>query len=403
MKPWGPVLEKSNTDVGDVLAAFTRHEIDVTLLVPTETGLKKSIMDATANVREYLLTSSFHDFDDQAQGPENKVTRKAYFVEPDRLVETTVSLYRPQTKTGDPRIWFALLGRYAEPYNLLAVFEHEDDLYVVNASRPEILASLDIPASPLAHIAAKYRRGEDPVVGELLDALREISAQGFVRTLRPGNTGVGMTLETMLGIAANVKKTPDFKGIELKAKRIKRAPARSTLFSQSPDWSVSPVRSAWNLLSKFGYHRNGKLRLNCEINAKAPNSLGFMLNVDAEKDWLKQDHVEAEIDKPSHVVTWPLEVLRGRLREKHPQTFWVGARCQGKGADEHFHYIQVEHTRAPSVRNFQALLESGVISVDYLMSQRGEKQLVRDHGYLFKIKQKDFPALFPPSNLHVFA
>ena len=397
------MLEKSDTDVGDVLAAFTRHEIDVALLVPTETGLKKSIMDATANVRDYLLSTGIHDFDDQTQGPENKVVRRAYFVEPDRLVESSVSLYRPQTKSGDPRIWFALLGRYADPYNLLAVFEHEGDLYVVNASRTEVLASLDNAGSPLGHIAAKYRRGEDPVVGELLDALREIAAQGFVRTLRPGDTGVGMTLETLLGIAANAEKTPDFKGIELKAKRIKRAPTRSTLFSQSPDWSVSPVGSAWNLLRTFGYHRNGKLRLNCEINAKAPNSLGFMLSVDAEKDWLKQDHVRAEEERRAHVVTWPLEVLRGRLREKHPQTFWVGARCRGKGADEHFHYMQVEHTRAPNVRNFQALLESGVISVDYLMSQRGERQLVRDHGYLFKIKQKDFPALFPPSNVHVLA
>ena len=397
------MLEKSDTDVGDVLAAFTRHEIDVALLVPTETGLKKSIMDATANVRDYFFSTGLHNFDHQAQGPENKVMRRAYFVEPDRLVETTVSLYRPQTKSGDPRIWFALLGRYANPYNLLAVFEHERDVYVVNASRHDVLASLDNVDSPLGHIAAKYRRGEDPAVGELLDALREICARGFIRTLRSGDTGVGMTLETLLGIAANAAKTPDFKGIELKAKRLKRAPTRSTLFSQSPDWAVSPVGSAWNLLNTFGYHRNGKLRLNCEINARAPNSLGFMLSVDTEKDWLQQDHVRTEEERRSHVVTWPLEVLRGRLREKHPQTFWVGARCRGKGSDEHFHYMQVEHTRAPNLRNFQALLESGLISVDYLMSQRGEKQLVRDHGYLFKIKQKDFPALFPPSSLHVLA
>lgn len=397
------MLEKSDTDVGDVLAAFTRHEIDVALLVPTETGLKKSIMDATAGVRDYLLSAGFHDYDKQAQGPENKAVRRAYFVQPDALNETTVSLYRPQTKSGDPRIWFGMLGKYAEPCNLLVVFEHEDALYVVNASRPELLRSLENPATPLGRIAAKRRPVEDPAVSELLDALREISGRGFLRTLRAGDTGVGMTLETLLGIAANAEKTPDFKGIELKAKRLKRGPTRATLFSQSPDWSVSPVGSAWNLLRTFGYHRNGKLRLNCEMNAKAPNSLGFMLSVDAERDWLKQDHVKSLEATKSHVVTWPLEVLRGRLREKHPQTFWVGARCRGKGADEHFHYIQVEHTRAPSVRNFQALLESGVISVDYLMSQRGEKALVRDHGYLFKIKQKDFPALFPPSNVHVLA
>ncbi|WP_353838896.1 hypothetical protein [Mesorhizobium sp.] len=30
------------------------------------------------------------------------------------------------------------------------------------------------------------------------------------------------------------------------------------------------------------------------------------------------------------------------MAEKHPQTFWVGAQCQGRGADEHFHYVQVQ-------------------------------------------------------------
>lgn len=394
------MLEKSDTDVGHVLAAFTRREIDVALLVPTETGLKKSIMDATASVRDYLLTTRFHNYDNQSQGPENKVVRKAYFVQPDSLDETTVSLYRPQTKSGDPRIWFGMLGRYAEPWNLLVVFVHEDALYIVNASRPELLLTLENPATHLGQIAAKRLPVEDPAVDELLNALREISGRGFLRTLRPGDTGVGMTLETLLGIAANAEKTPDFKGIELKAKRLKRGLTRATLFSQSPDWSASPVGSAWNLLRSFGYHRNGKLRLNCEINAKIPNSLGLMLSVDAERDWLKQDHVKTIEGTRSHIATWPLEVLRGRLREKHPQTFWVGAQCSGRGIDEHFHYTQVEHTRAPSIRNFQALLESGVISVDYLMSQRGEKELVRDHGYLFKIKQKDFPALFPPSKIH---
>ena len=220
------MLEKSDTDVGDVLAAFTRHDIEVALLVPTETGLNKSIMDATASVRDYLHSVGVHDYENQAQGPENKVVRRAFLVEPDRLVETTVSLYRPQTKSGDPRIWFTLLGRYVDPFNLLAIFEHEDDLYVVNSSRSELVATLENPATPLGHIAARRRRVEDPAVGELLEALKEISARGYLRTLRPGDTGVGMTLETLLGIAANAKKTPDFKGIELKAKRLKRAPKR---------------------------------------------------------------------------------------------------------------------------------------------------------------------------------
>jgi hypothetical protein len=241
------------------------------------------------------------------------------------------------------------------------------------------------------------------VVEELLDMIREVSARGFVRTLRPGDTGIGMTLETLLGIEANTRKAPDYKGIELKAKRLRKGKAnRVTLFSQVPDWKLSPIGSAWNLLSTYGYERDGKLRLNHEMNATAPNSIGFILEVDATRDWLKQNHQDPDTAVTRHVTTWEMENLRSRLKEKHPQTFWVGARCRGKGTTEEFHYVQVEHTRQPKVRNFDALIEWGVISVDYLMSQKGQ-QRVRDHGYLFKMHAADFPALFPPSETHVLA
>jgi hypothetical protein len=399
------MLEKSDTPIGDVLKVFNAFDLDVSLLVPTQTGLSKSIMDATASVREYLQEFSYHDYDKQGQGTDGKIVRQAYFVHPDRLEATTVSLYRPTSKKGDPRIWFSGLPRYADPLNLLALFIYRDDLYVVNCAAKGVLASIHDAGRPLGSIAASLRPAIDPAVTELLDLIRDISARGFVPTLRPGDTGIGMTLETLLGIAANAKKTPDYKGIEIKTKRLgKRIGNRVTLFSQVPNWNLSPIGSAWKLLSEYGYERNGKLRLNHEIDASGPNSIGFYLGLDAEKDWLKQMHFGAESGDRKHVTTWELETLRQRLAEKHPQTFWVGAKVRGKRETEEFHYVQIQHTRRPKVRNFDALLEGGQISVDYLMSQKAPgRPTVRDHGYLFKINPRDFDALFPPAEVHVLA
>jgi hypothetical protein len=397
------MLEKSDTSIADTLTVFNRYNLDVGLLVPTETGMKKSIMDATAGVRDYFHDTGFHDYDTQAQGPEAKVVKKAYFVRSTVLEPASASLYRPKTKSGDPRVWFSKLKGYANPHNLLAILVREDVAYIVNCSDVDVLESIHRPDTPLGAIAAASKPATDPVVEELLEMIRDVSAQGFVRTLRPGDTGIGMTLETMLGIAANTSKAPDYKGIELKAKRIRKGKAnRVTLFSQVPNWKLSPIGSAWNLLSTYGYHRDGKLRLNHEMNASAPNSIGFVLEVDANRDWLRQNHQDPETAVSRHVTTWEMEKLRKRLKEKHPQTFWVGAKARGRGADEEFHYVQVEHTRQPKVRNFDALIEGGVISVDYLMSQKGP-QRVRDHGYLFKMHAADFPALFPPSETYVFA
>jgi hypothetical protein len=261
------------------------------------------------------------------------------------------------------------------------------------------------PATPLGALAMRRRPAIDPAVVELLDMIREVSRRGFIPTMRVGDTGIGMTLETLLGISANAKKAPDYKGIEIKAKRLgARSTNRVTLFSQVPNWQLSPIGSAWNLLSTYGYERDGKLRLNHEIDASGPNSIGFLLQVDAAQDWLKQCHQAPGTTSSKHLVTWELETLRRRLAEKHPQTFWVGARCRGARDAEEFHYVQVQHTRRPKVRNFDALLEGGLVSVDYLMSQKTPGRLtVRDHGYLFKMNPKDFDALFPPSGVHILA
>lgn len=397
------MLKKSDTNIANILANFTRHNLEVGLLVPTETGVQKSIMDATLSVREYFLDTAFHDYDAQAQGPDAKVVKQAFFVHPTSLEETTVSLYRPMTKSGDPRIWFSKLKGYAAPYNLLAVIVKDKIAYVVNCSDKAVLDSIENTNSPLGEIASATQPEHDPIVEELLGMIRDVSTKGYVRTLRGGDTGIGMTLETLLGIEANTRRSPDYKGIELKAKRLKKGGGnRVTLFSKSPDWELSPIGSAWNLLQAHGRDTSGKLQLYHELNATAPNSYGLCLQVDGGRDWLKQNYCDPETGSVRHDATWPMDTLRMRLREKHPQTFWVSAKCRGKGADEEFHYVQVEHTKQPSIRNFDALIEAGVISLDYTLSQKGPMR-ARDHGYLFKIHPSDFPALFPPSEVHVLA
>jgi hypothetical protein len=48
-----------------------------------------------------------------------------------------------------------------------------------------------------------------------------------------------------------------------------------------------------------------------------------------------------------------------------------------------------------------ALVEAGVITVDYALHQQGTR--ARDHGYLFKIDPANLGALFPPPDIHVLS
>ncbi len=48
------MLSAADVSLQQVLRYFTKRGLDVGLLVPTETGMAKGIMDATGNVRDFL-------------------------------------------------------------------------------------------------------------------------------------------------------------------------------------------------------------------------------------------------------------------------------------------------------------------------------------------------------------
>lgn len=399
------MLNRSDYPIADALALLARHGVDAALLVPTANGIEKSIMDATGALRDYLENRGYHDFNQQGQGSEHKVTRLVHFVRPSSLVASTASFYRPNTKSGDPRVWLGSATREnAAAFNLLALTVLGGQLYVLNMSDATVRASLGDASSPFRKIVDSLREAV-PVVDELLSRLRKVGSRGFIRTGRAGDTGVGMTLETELGIAANSNRAPDYKGIELKSARHRLGSGtnRSTLFSKVPNWHLSPVRSAVGLLDRRGYvdKDTGRLQLYHTVHGNRVNSLGLMLDIDGGNDWLRQLYVSPEGQSKEHDVTWVLNDLRNDLSAKHRETFWIKAACRGTGSDEEFHYVEARHTRAPMVRNFAALVEAGIITVDYLLHKK--EKGVRDHGYLFKIHPSNMDALFPPSELHALA
>src|SRR5690606_14715595 len=162
------------------------HGVDAALLVPTATGLEKSIMDVTEGLREYLLEAGYHDYSKQAQGTAAKVSRDVYFVGPSGLERSTASLYRPETKSGDPRIWLgAATRRHATALNLLALTVQQGELYVLTMRAAAVRASPDDPSAPFSKVLAAGRTAA-PIVDELLHKLRGVCARGYVRTLRPG-------------------------------------------------------------------------------------------------------------------------------------------------------------------------------------------------------------------------
>jgi hypothetical protein len=399
-------IESADRPITDVIAFFAKFGLEVGFLIPTATGLNKSIMDAHSSLRDYLAVRDVHDYGTQSQGPESKKITDAWLVEASRLTPSRASMYRPVTKAGDPRIWFSGLPSYCHPGNVLAVLSAPEGMYVINASNLSLLESAKDVYTPLGRLIARLRPQENPAAGELLQMLREVAKKGYVPSMRKGPTGVGFTLETLLGIRANSSKHPDFRGIEIKSTRVNQqgnTKVRSTLFGAVPDWHMSMINHASKLLEQYGYMRKGVQRFTCALTNR-PNSLGFYLLVDEELDVLHALKSIKDPESVAYVVQWALPRLRKIFEEKHGETFWVKAKTRRiSDGSEAFHFYEVQHTMRPLVSNFSPLIQTGHIQFDFTLKLEAREDgsvHPRDHGYLFKIAEENRSLLFPTFATH---
>ena len=223
------MLTSANIDVAETLQQF-KEGIPVGFIVPTETGLTKSIMDAHDSLRRFLVKHGIHDYEDQRQGTDNKKLLPTLLFSNGEALETSTSLYRPQTKSGDPRIWIYKLGGLASPGDLIAIAVADESLVAINCSKSNLSSLLSPDNEAMLRLFPISSQQESSTASELLTMLSEVSRKGFIKTMRPGDTGVGYTLETLLGIEANSKKAPDYKGIELKSSRVSKASNKPPFF-----------------------------------------------------------------------------------------------------------------------------------------------------------------------------
>ncbi|MCT3773360.1 MvaI/BcnI family restriction endonuclease [Elizabethkingia anophelis] len=375
---------------------LTEKSVEVALIEPTATGLGKSILDATGSVRAYLKAQNIHDYGLQQQGPDHKVVVNSYLITSTGITDSVASLYRPNTKKGDPRIWFKGLGAYANANDILGIVVYDNDLYVINITQLNLHALVNsVINNPLKELVNEISSLSREVADELLALLNNIASKGAIPAMLQADTAIGRTLETLLGIDINSSKKPDYKGIELKSYRDKRG-NRKNLFAQVPDWADSKFKSSAEILDAFGYPRGDDFKLYCTVSSLVHNSQGLKLKLDTDLRQLIEHSDKATI---GDFVVWGLETLHKRLLEKHSETFWIGADSLMIDGKEHFIYKKVEHTKKPIVSQFDILLEQGIITLDHLIKRTPAGRVV-EKGPLFKIKPNGLSLLFPPSQLY---
>lgn len=240
------------------------------------------------------------------------------------------------------------------------------------------------------------------MITTLSDFVREykkIVEMGWIRTHRAGPTGIGKTLEDLLGIQENNIDGPDFGDYELKSCRI-NSNSMLTMFTRAPQ----PGKSNTYLRLKYGYssgaYDNDEKVLHSTLSADRFTPIantGHKLKIACSEDGI---YIESENGIEN--VYWSRNILKRAFERKYNNKFvYAKAESRGSGSSEEFHFMEAYEVLGFNYDSFIKLLEAGKIYVDLRIGQYHSGPnagKTHDHGTGFRIRECDQPFLFTVNN-----
>ena len=216
---------------------------------------------------------------------------------------------------------------------------------------------------------------------------------------RGNDTGIGKTLEDLLGKEEDNLSESDFDGLELKTKRVTATTARITLFTKTP----SKPRSVSTYLRKmYGApkaEKGGLKTLYTTIYGNHKNTFNgefqFKVETDVELErlYLKiYDMNDNCLNKKD--IYWDYQALKKTFDMKLQSVGFVSASTKRKNGLEHFKYEGLKLLLKPSFENFIKCIDDGLIVIDIRISVNNRTGATRDHGTGFRIYEKDLTYLY---------
>jgi hypothetical protein len=214
---------------------------------------------------------------------------------------------------------------------------------------------------------------------EIVENLKKIKKMGYIKSHRKGNTGIGKTLEDLLGITENNIPGPNAAMLELKSAR-KNVSSMLTLFTKSP----LPRKANSILLQRFGYDSakgNNRKELHTTVNAKNYNRLkeqtGFKINI-------KEDRANLITPQNEILGYWDKETLKKSFERKLHKLLYVKADTRIVESNEEFWFNEAWLLSGFNFDNFLNLLREGTILVDIRIGQYSNGR-THDHGTAFRV------------------
>ena len=247
---------------------------------------------------------------------------------------------------------------------------------------------------------------------KLVENLKEIRNQGWIKNARTGNDGgIGNTLEDLLGIEENNLPIPNAAEWELKTQRINTS-SLTTLFHSEP----SPRAAKFVpriLLPLYGWgHKNAGRKYPTDersfrqtINALTRTDRGFGVIVNREEgkveisfdaksvashhsDWLTSVDHRINLNELEPQPYWGFDDLAHKAGTKLLNCFYIKAAVKRIDRIEHIHYEQIFVLQKFDAGRFIDAIEAGFILVDF------DARTGHNHGTKFRMKQDALSQLY---------
>ncbi|HQF37122.1 MAG TPA: MvaI/BcnI family restriction endonuclease [Candidatus Dojkabacteria bacterium] len=221
---------------------------------------------------------------------------------------------------------------------------------------------------------------------ELVEKLQAIRGMGYVKALRKGNTGIGYTFESLIGLDETNIPIPDIGGrVEIKTTR-KDSSSLVTLFTFNRGvW----IRRQKEIIEQFGYEdEKGRKALKSTIFFNKPNSLGLFIEIDESKNVIRLLSPNNEL-----LAEWDVYVVVGVFSSKLSRLLFVLADRRTVKGQEEFHFNEAYLLTEPNPRNFLKAFKNSLVGIDLRMHLK-ENGTVRNRGTGFRMHEKDMLELY---------
>lgn len=236
---------------------------------------------------------------------------------------------------------------------------------------------------------------------DLKNKFLHIKNQGWIKSIRKGSTGNGVTFEYLLGLQENNLEIPDYEGIEIKTKR-NYSNSYTTLFNCTPEGPH--FREIERLVNKYGYP--DLVLKECKVinNSIFTNSMTkinsnyyFKLTIDRNSKKVFLNVIDIYGNLIENNVYWTFETLEEKLYRKLKNLAFIDATRKVIDKEEYFRYYRLTMYQLKNFNCFINLLEQGIIRITFkigVFRTGSRKGQIHDHGTGFDIKENDLLKLY---------